>query len=70
MKGALGVSCSNATIDSQPCILVSLGNAAVIAAGDLASTPITISNIYTPTSTKQTSTFKFYLVYSDGTRSE
>jgi hypothetical protein len=70
MRGVLSVSCSNSTIDSQVAILVSLGNSATIAASGLATTPIVINNLYTPTSTKQTSTFKLYLVYSDGTRSE
>lgn len=70
MLGSLGVSCGNSTIDSQPCIMVSLGNGAVIATGALASSPIAISNVYTPASTKQTSTFLLYLVYADGTRSE
>lgn len=65
MYGGVGVACENKTWNSGNAIRVSLANGAVVSAGGLST--ITINNIYTPTSTKQTSTFQLSLVFPDGT---
>lgn len=66
-KGGLGVSCDVATINGVSCVRIALGNSVSIARG--AMPVLQISNVYTPPSTKPTSTFQIYLVFSDGTRS-
>lgn len=63
--GSTSVACDNRTINSIPCIRVSLSNSASISPFSLS--PLTIHNLYTPTSTAQTSTFQLYISFSDGT---